>query len=68
MSVARTPRDGTSVLARRRRSTTESDQVIIEPAVLPAEIEQLPDLAGYAKTASHSTWHRVQFTSDARGG
>src|SRR3954453_17751406 len=38
--VSRTAaRDGTSVLARRR-STTESDQVIIEPAVLPAEIEQ----------------------------
>ena len=24
---------------------------VIEPAVLPAEIKQLPDLAGYAKTA-----------------
>ena len=57
-------RDGTSVLARRRRSTTESDQVIIEPAVLPAEIEQLPDLAGYAKTASASSWYRVHFRSD----
>jgi type IV secretory pathway TraG/TraD family ATPase VirD4 len=64
--VSRTDaRDGTSLLGRRRRSMTESDQVIIEPAVLPAEIEQLPDLAGYAKTASLSTWHRVQFTSDA---
>jgi hypothetical protein len=63
--VSRTDaRDGTSVLARRRRSTTESDQVIIEPAVLPAEIEQLPDLAGYAKTASVSSWYRVNFRSD----
>lgn len=44
--VSRTDaRDGTSVLARRRRSPTESEQVIVEPAVLPAEIEQLPDLA-----------------------
>jgi type IV secretory pathway TraG/TraD family ATPase VirD4 len=58
-------RDGTSVLARRRRSTTESDQVIVEPAVLPAEIEQLPDLAGYAKTASIATWHRVHFPTDS---
>jgi len=58
-------RDGTSVFARRRRSTTESDQVITEPAVLPAEIEQLPDLAGYAKTASGPSWYRVGFPSDA---
>jgi hypothetical protein len=51
--VSRTDaRDGTSVLARRRRSITESEQVITEPAVLPAEIEQLPDLAGYIKLAS----------------
>jgi hypothetical protein len=42
-----------------------SDQVIIEPAVLPAEIEQLPDLAGYAKTASNAVWHRIQFPIDA---
>ena len=39
---------------------------IIEPAVLPAEIEQLPDLAGFAKTASIAAWHRVRFPTDAR--
>jgi len=66
--VSRTDaRDGTSVLARRRRSTTESDQVIIEPTVLPAQIEQLPDLAGYVKTASSAVWHRVQFPADTPG-
>jgi type IV secretory pathway TraG/TraD family ATPase VirD4 len=60
--VSRTDaRDGTSVLARRRRSTTESDQVIIGPAVLSAEIEQRAD---YAKTASVSSWYRVNFRSD----
>ena len=65
--VSRTDaRDGTSVFARRRRSTTESDQVVTEPAVLPAEIEQLPDLAGYAKLASNPLWYRVRFPSDAR--
>ena len=63
--VSRTDaRDGTSILARRRRSTTESDQVIIEPAVLLAEIEQLPDLAGYAKPASSAAWHRIHFPTD----
>jgi hypothetical protein len=40
-------------LARRRRSVTESEQVITEAAVLPAEIEQLPDLAGYVELASN---------------
>jgi len=64
--VSRTDaRDGTSVLARRRPSTTESEQVMVQPAVLPAEIEQLPDLAGYAKTASIAAWHRVRFPTDA---
>jgi hypothetical protein len=64
--VSRTDaRDGTSVFSRRRRSTTESDQVVTEPAVLPAEIEQLPDLAGYVKTASTPTWYRMRFPSDA---
>jgi type IV secretory pathway TraG/TraD family ATPase VirD4 len=65
--VSRTDaRDGTSVFARRRRSTTESDQVVTEPAVLPAEIEQLPDLSGYAKLASNPLWYRVRFPTDAR--
>ena len=54
-------RDGTSVLACRRCSTTEGDQVIIEPAVMPPQMEQLPDLAGYAKTASGAACHRVSF-------
>jgi hypothetical protein len=53
-------------LARSRRSTTESEQVITEPAALPAEIEQLPDLAGYVKQASNPVWYRVSFPSDAR--
>jgi hypothetical protein len=65
--VSRTDaRDGTTVWARRRRSTTESEQVITEPAVLPSEIEQLADLTGYVKLASHPLWYRVNFPSDAR--
>ena len=63
-------RDGTSLFARRRQSTTTSEQHLTEPAVLPAEIEQLPDLAGYAKTASNPTWYRVSFrpTPDSHPG
>jgi type IV secretory pathway TraG/TraD family ATPase VirD4 len=64
--VSRTDaRDGTSVFARRRRSTTTSEQFITEPAVLPAEIEQLPDLAGYVKLASSPTWFHVRFKPDS---
>ena len=38
------------------RSTTTSLQHVTEAAVLPAEIEQLPDLTGYLKFASVPQW------------
>ena len=44
-----------------RRSTTVSEQRVVENAVLAAELEQLPDLAGYLKTASSPAWLRVAF-------
>jgi len=43
-------------------SRTESEHVAVEPAVLPAEIEQLPDLAGYLKWASSPVWRRARLT------
>jgi len=43
-----------------RRSTNVSEQRVMEPAVLPAEIEQLPDLTGYLKTASSAAWLKVR--------
>lgn len=43
-----------------RRSLQVSDQRVVEPAVLAAQIEQLPDLSGYLKTASSSIWHPVR--------
>ena len=45
--------------ARGRHSTSVSRQQIVEAAVLPAEIEQLPDLSGYLKTAASPVWLRV---------
>ena len=42
-----------------RRSTTISQQHVTEAAVLPSELEQLPDLTGYLKTASSPAWLRV---------
>jgi hypothetical protein len=37
-------------------TTTRGTQRAMEPAVLPSEIEQLPDLAGYLKLASRAAW------------
>jgi Type IV secretion-system coupling protein DNA-binding domain len=40
-------------------STTLSEHVGIEPAVMDSQIEQLPDLSGYLKFASVPNWQRV---------
>jgi type IV secretory pathway TraG/TraD family ATPase VirD4 len=42
-----------------RRSTTVTRQQVLETAVLAAEIEQLPDFAGFLKTAASPVWLRV---------
>jgi type IV secretory pathway TraG/TraD family ATPase VirD4 len=44
-----------------RRSTSVSEQHVIEAAVLPSQLEQLPDCTGYLKTASSQDWLRVSF-------
>ena len=43
-----------------RRSTSVSEQRVTEMAVLPSELEQLPDLTGYLKAASSPVWLRVK--------
>jgi type IV secretory pathway TraG/TraD family ATPase VirD4 len=43
-----------------RRSTNITAQHVTEAAVMPSELEQLPDLAGYLKTASSRAWRRVR--------
>jgi hypothetical protein len=43
-----------------RRSEHHSAQRVIELAVLPSEIEQLPDFAGYLKTAGSAYWLKVR--------
>jgi type IV secretory pathway TraG/TraD family ATPase VirD4 len=45
-------------------SISQSQHFNIEPAVLPSQVEQLADLAGYLKYASDPRWRRVQL--DAR--
>ena len=44
-----------------RRSKSTSDQHVTEAAVMPSQIEQLPDLSGYFKGASSRAWLRVSF-------
>jgi hypothetical protein len=43
---------------------TTSQQVSLEAAILPSQIEQLPDLTGYLKLASRAEWLRVRLTPD----
>jgi type IV secretory pathway TraG/TraD family ATPase VirD4 len=44
-----------------RRSTQISESLATEMAVLPSELEQLPDLTGFLKTASSPAWLKVTF-------
>jgi type IV secretory pathway TraG/TraD family ATPase VirD4 len=44
------------------QTRTVTDQVATEAAVLPSEIEQLPDLSGFLKMASVPHWYRVNLT------
>jgi hypothetical protein len=41
-------------------STSHSEHYSVEPAVLPSQLEQLPDLTGYLKHASDPRWQRVR--------
>ena len=43
-----------------RRSRNVSEQHVTEAAVMPSQIEQLPDLCGYFKSASSPAWLRVR--------
>jgi type IV secretory pathway TraG/TraD family ATPase VirD4 len=52
--------------ARRSRSITE--QCVTEPAVMASELEQLPDLCGYLKSASSRSWLKVGFGNSPATG
>jgi type IV secretory pathway TraG/TraD family ATPase VirD4 len=59
--VARgTDREASFIFKGSRRSTNVSEQHVIEAAVMPSELEQLPDLSGFLKTASSPSWRRVR--------
>jgi hypothetical protein len=58
-------------ISRSRRTaefigtTSQSEHVSTEHALLASQIEQLPDLTGYLKYASDPAWHRVQLNARA---
>lgn len=54
-------RDGGLLSRGHRRSTSVSEQRVSEVAVMASELEQLPDLTGFLKTASSTQWLRVTF-------
>ena len=60
-------RDGSGFPGGRgwRRSMNVTEQRVVETAVLPSELEQLPDLTGYMKTASSPTWLRVRLRPES---
>ena len=49
-----------ALFARGEPSVSISQQHVTESAVLASEIEQLPDLQGFLKLASHPNWMRVR--------
>ena len=57
--------DRESALSARggRRSRSVSEQHVTEAAVMPSELEQLPDLCGYLKCASSGRWLKVAFAN-----
>ncbi len=60
-----------TTISRSRRlneatgSVSHNEHFNVEPAVLPSQIEQLPDLTGYLKHASDPQWLRVRLDAKA---
>jgi len=54
-------RDGGFSARGARRSHSVTEQCVTEPAVMPSELEQLPDLCGYLKSASSRSWLKVAY-------
>jgi type IV secretory pathway TraG/TraD family ATPase VirD4 len=60
--VSRGSDHGSTLLSRdNRRSRSIGEQHVTEAAVLPSQIEQLPDFCGYLKVASSREWIKVCF-------
>jgi hypothetical protein len=55
-------RGGGFVFTKDHRSVTTSVHHVTESALLPSEIEQLPELQEFLKFASQPEWRRVKLT------
>jgi hypothetical protein len=64
--VLRTTTSTTRRASEMFGSVSESEHFNMEAAVLPAQIEQLPDLDGYLKLASNPHWLRVHLDAVRR--
>jgi len=57
---------GRTTISRSRRSgelfasVTRSEHISVEPAVLPSQVEQLADFAGFLKYASEPEWRQIR--------
>jgi type IV secretory pathway TraG/TraD family ATPase VirD4 len=60
-------RDGGFSARGMRRSKNISEQHVTEVAVMPSQIEQLPDLCGYLKNASSPAWVKISLGKHRRG-
>jgi Type IV secretion-system coupling protein DNA-binding domain len=58
--VMRTTVSTSSRANERWESVSRNEHFAVEAAVLPSQVEQLPDLSGYLKYASDPTWQRVR--------
>jgi len=56
-------REGLFAGRNSRQSTQVSEQHVTEMALLPSELEQLPDLTGYLKLSSARAWARVSIVT-----
>ena len=60
-----------TTVSRSRRATeffgsvTHGQHLAVEHALLPSQVEQLPDLSGFLKSASDPTWRRVRLQARA---
>jgi len=61
--IVRTTRSMSRRYDERIGSITESEHINVEPALLPSQIEQLPDLTGYLKYASDPVWRLIRLSS-----
>jgi hypothetical protein len=60
--IVRTTRSMSRRYDERIGSITDSEHINVEPALLPSQIEQLPDLTAYLKYASNPVWQLVQLS------